>query len=161
MTYARFEDVPVWQEAARLYEAAEDLLENESFPASRGYRDQLDRAALSVSNNIAEGFDRGTNPDLLNFLYISRGSTGEVRSMLCMLEKMVAFRNQESGIRNLKLQTESISKQLGGWVRSLRDSDLKGERYVSEKTRQADMARRGRDEFLKELEQIRNGGART
>src|SRR5687767_12418017 len=87
MTYERFENVPVWQTAAELYEAVEILLENDTFHASRGFRDQLDRAALSVSNNIAEGFERGTTNELLAFLYIARGSAGEVRSMLCLRER--------------------------------------------------------------------------
>jgi four helix bundle protein len=121
-------------------------------------KDQIERAAVSVSNNIAEGFDRGTNPELLTFLYIARGSAGEVRSMLCMLEKMPAFRNQESGIRNLKQQTESISKQLGGWIQSLLNSGMKGQRYVTDKVRNADQRKIERDEFLKKLEQIRQGG---
>ena len=72
MTYQRFEDLPVWQEAARLYELTEDLLGTKSLQASRGFRDQIDRAALSVSNNIAEGFERGTTNELLQFLYIAR-----------------------------------------------------------------------------------------
>jgi four helix bundle protein len=46
-----------------------------------GLRDQLERAALSISNNIAEGFERGTTNELLAFLYVARGSAGEVRSM--------------------------------------------------------------------------------
>ena len=82
MTYERFEDLPVWQKAAELYELVEDLLENRVFKATSGFRDQLDRAALSVSNNIAEGFERGTTNELLQFIYIARGSAGEVRSML-------------------------------------------------------------------------------
>jgi four helix bundle protein len=65
MTYENFEDTPVWQEAARLYELAEDLLENVSFNTSAAFRDQLDRAALSISNNIAEGFERGTTNELI------------------------------------------------------------------------------------------------
>lgn len=84
MTYERFEDLPVWQKAAELYELTEELLEAEAFKATRGYRDQLDRAALSVSNNIAEGFERGTTNELLAFIYIARGSAGEVRSMLIL-----------------------------------------------------------------------------
>src|SRR6266581_982283 len=98
MTYHRFEDLPAWQKAAELYELTEDLLENESFQASRGFRDQLDRAALSVSNNIAEGFERGSTNELLAFLYIARGSAGEVRSMMRVLETWDIFGNCKSQI---------------------------------------------------------------
>src|SRR5882672_5132301 len=87
MTYERFEDLPGWQKAADLYEQTEELLETETFKATRGFRDQLDRAALSVSNNIAEGFESGTTNELLAFIYIARGSAGEVRSMLCLKER--------------------------------------------------------------------------
>jgi 23S rRNA-intervening sequence protein len=73
MTYQRFEEVPVWQKAALFYEATEELLENRDFHGTRGFKDQLDRAALSVSNNIAEGFERGTATGLLAFFYIARG----------------------------------------------------------------------------------------
>ena len=58
----------------------------------------------------------------------------------------------------MKSSVESISRQLGAWIRSIRDSELKGQRYVSEKTRRADKARQEREEFLKKLEQIRKGG---
>src|ERR1051326_6634973 len=91
MTYQRFEELPAWQKAAELYELTEDLLEDDRFQASRGFRDQLDRAALSVSNNIAEGFERGTTNELLAFLYIARGSAGEVRSMLLFSETLPEF----------------------------------------------------------------------
>lgn len=78
--------------------------------------------------------------------------------MLCMLEKIAAFRNLESGIRNLKQQTESISKQLGGWIQSLLNSEMKGPRYVTDKSRAGDQRKIERDEFLKKLERIRQGG---
>src|SRR5438046_7665015 len=83
--YEKFEDLPVWQEAARLYNAVLDLLETPSLPLSSGFRNQLDRAALSVSNNVAEGFERVTTGELLSFLAIARGSSGEVRSMLAVI----------------------------------------------------------------------------
>ena len=51
--YQKFEDLPVWQEAARLYNRVLDLLEEPNVPLTPGFRNQLDRAALSVSNNIA------------------------------------------------------------------------------------------------------------
>lgn len=147
MTYERFEDLPVWQKAADLYETTEDLLENESFKATRGFRDQLDRAALSVSNNIAEGFERGTTNELLAFIYIARGSAGEVRSMLTLkLRRAVKCAwpaNLKSEISNLKSLAESCSRQLRGWADSLQNSEIKGQRHLTEKSRrEADQKKR-------------------
>ena len=69
------------------------------FAAIRGCAINLERAALSVSNNIAEGFERGTTNELLAFLYIARGSAGEVRSMMRVLETW-----GPSAISNLRFQ---------------------------------------------------------
>jgi hypothetical protein len=89
---------------------------------------------------------------LLTFLYIARGSAGEVLSMLFLLEGMKPFRSLDSEFRKLKVATESISKQLGGWIRSLKDSELKGQRYVTDKVRKQAERARDREEFPKELE---------
>jgi four helix bundle protein len=159
MGYKRFEELPVWQASIELALATYAMTAQPAFRRQRSLRDQLERAALSVSNNIAEGFERGTNQELLTFLYISRGSAGEVRSMLCLIERMPAFRDLESGILNSKSSVEGVSRQLGAWIRTLRDSDMKGERYVTERTRRATQACQEREEFLKKLEQIRKGGS--
>ena len=155
MTYQRFEDLPVWQKAADLYEAAEDLLENEAFRASRGFRDQLDRAALSVSNNIAEGFERGTTNELLAFIYIARGSAGEVRSMLCLKERRAGkakwSADLKSQISNLKSLAESCSRQLRGWADSLQNSDIKGQRHLNDSVRRRDDERKRPAAFEKKL----------
>src|SRR5947207_6980396 len=153
MTYQRFEDLPVWQEAARLYEFAEELLENETFKATRGFRDQLDRAALSVSNNIAEGFERGTTNELLAFIYIARGSAGEVRSMLCLKERRARKAgwpaDLKTQISNLTSTAESCSRQLRGWADSLQNSDIKGQRHLNAKTRAQDDQKKRAVEFEK------------
>jgi len=155
MTYQRFEDVPVWQKAAELYEATEELLGNDLFEASRGFRDQLDRAALSVSNNIAEGFERGTTNERLAFLYIARGSAGEVRSMLTLKLRRAQKCNWKpdlkSQISNLISTAESCSRQLRGWADSLQNSEIKGQRHLNEKTRREDNQRKRAAEFQKEL----------
>jgi four helix bundle protein len=157
MRYQQFEDLPVWKSALQLAAEVYSLTERPEFQKRYSLRDQIERAAVSVSNNIAEGFERGTNQELLSFLYIARGSAGEVRSMLCLLNEIPAFRNLESEIRNLRAKTDSISKQLGAWARSLQDSDLKGRRYVTQQTRRQVQAKRDREDFIKELEQIRAG----
>jgi four helix bundle protein len=155
MKYDRFEQLPVWQASIELAAQTYVVTGKSAFRRQRSLRDQIERAAVSVSNNIAEGFERGTNQELLTFLYISRGSAGEVRSMLCLSERLPPFHDLQSDILNLKSRAESVSKQLGAWIRSLQDSGLKGQRYVTEKTRRADEARRDREDFLKRLEQMR------
>ena len=75
--------------------------------------------------------------------------------MLWLLERIPAFCDLGSDILHLKSRAESIAKQLGAWIRSLQDSGMKGQRYVTEKTKKADQARHAREEFLEELDQIR------
>jgi four helix bundle protein len=155
MRYRRFEDLPVWKLAIELAVDVYELTAKPQFRSRYSLRDQIERAAVSVSNNIAEGFERGTNNELLAFLYISRGSAGEARSMLCLLERIPAFNELRTDLASLKTKAESCSRQLKAWSKSLQDSDMKGERHVNEKTRRAAQAAREREEFLKELAEIR------
>ncbi len=153
MNYSRFEELPVWQDAIRLAEEIYNMTEDKSWSGSRSLRDQLERAALSVSNNVAEGFERGTTNELLAFLYISRGSVGEVRSMLCFLERRPGLANFKSQISNLKSMAESCSRQLRGWADHLQNSDIKGQRHLNDKTRASYHSKKGLKEFQDELQQ--------
>jgi len=134
-TFQRFEDLPVWQAAIRLAEGCEDYVENAKDRVTWSKRDQLDRASLSVSNNIAEGFERGTTNELLAFLYIARGSAGEVRSMLCFFDRRPALVHLKSQISNLKSLAQSCSRQLRAWADSLQNSDIAGPRHLNDQSR--------------------------
>jgi len=134
-TYQRFEDLPVWQAAGELYDRIDDFLDRAPPRLRASFRDQLERAALSVSNNIAEGFERGTTNELLAFLYIARGSAGEVRSMLKVASRRPFLADFKSEIANLILLAESCSRQLRGWADSLQNSDIAGPRHLNAKTR--------------------------
>jgi len=151
MKYTRFEELPVWKAAIELGVAVYALAADRAFLRQRSLRDQIERATVSVSNNVAEGFERGSTQELLTFLYIARGSSGEVRSMLCLLERLPLFSHLKSQISNLKSQAESISRQLRGWAESLQNTPIKGQRYLTDKSRRIEQRRRDRDEFLKEL----------
>ncbi|MBI5395915.1 MAG: four helix bundle protein [Verrucomicrobia bacterium] len=151
MTYSRFEDLPVWQEAVRLAKQVYDLTGRNQKRMSPSLRDQSERAALSVSNNIAEGFERGTTNELLAFLYIARGSAGEVRSMLCSLERRPGLADLKSEISNLKSTAESCSRQLRAWADSLQNSEIKGQRHLNDRTRSAAEQKRRAEAFQKEL----------
>ena len=157
MKYARFEDLPVWKASIELAVRIHGLGANPSFKENGSLRDQLERATVSISNNIAEGFERGTTQELLTFLYIARGSAGEVRSMLCLFDRLPEFSDLKSEISDLKSQAESISRQLRGWAESLQESKIKGQRFLTEKTRKSSQAARDRGEFLEKLRTIREG----
>lgn len=77
----KFEDLVVWQMAREITSAVYELT-RQIAAKDYGFCDQIRRAAVSVMNNIAEGYERGTTKELSHFLYIARGSAGEVRSML-------------------------------------------------------------------------------
>ncbi|MEW6410329.1 MAG: four helix bundle protein [Nitrospirota bacterium] len=151
MTYERFEDLPVWKAAISLAEKIYALTGKPPFRRKYSLRDQIERAVLSVSNNIAEGFERGTTQELLTFLYIARGSAGEVRSMLCFLERLPAFKDLKSEISNLKLESEVVSRQLRAWSDSLQNSEIKGQRYLNEKEKVFAKNKKEKAEFLETL----------
>jgi four helix bundle protein len=153
--YKTFEELPVWRDAARLYNRVLDLLEEPNLPLSSGFRNQLDRAALSITNNIAEGFERLTTGELTAFLAIAKGSDGEVRSMVAVVKdrpKLQRFKERLHEIRHL---ADSCGRQLGAWMGSIEDSVVKGKRYLNADMRQQkqmrETAERYRLNFLRSL----------
>jgi four helix bundle protein len=153
MTYQRFEDLPVWNEAIRLAEKVYLLTADAAFQQQYSLRDQLERAAVSVSNNVAEGFERGTTPELLAFIYIARGSAGEVRSMLCLLERLGRCAHLKSEISNLKSSAESCSRQLRAWAANLQDSPIAGQRRLTSATRNRAEQQKRADAFTRKLKE--------
>lgn len=147
MKYERFEDLPVWQMAADLAAAMFEWSQHRSFRGKGDLANQLQRAALSISNNIAEGFERGTTKELLSYLYIARGSAGEVRSMLCVMERMADFRDLRSEISNFKPTCESISRQIRGWTNSLQNSDIEGQRHLNDQSRSQYESRKRKEAY--------------
>lgn len=145
--YERFEDLPVWQEGARLYNAVLDLLEVPGGPLSAGFRNQLDRAALSVSNNVAEGFERRTTAELLAFIAIARGSAGEVRSMMAVVMERVKLKPHAMELGKIRAMAESCCRQLTGWERSVQQLPFEGPRHLPEKERRARAEEKKVDDF--------------
>src|SRR6266478_9028841 len=113
MQYRRFEDLPVWRDSVELARSIYEFAALDIFRRHPGLRDQLERAALSVSNNIAEGFERGTTNELLAFLYIARGSAGEVRSMMRVLERWKLFSHYRSQITIVRFDIYECRVSLG------------------------------------------------
>jgi four helix bundle protein len=116
-TISKFEDLQVWQKARELTVAIyNDHRQCRDF----GFRDQIQRASVSIMNNIAEGFDRKGDKEFAHFLYIAKGSCAEVRSMLHLAAELTYSSKERSD--ELVSQTEEISRMLGGLIRSLHHS---------------------------------------
>ena len=127
-TYKCFEELPIWKSAKDLalaiYKATNAPLFNKDFVLVR----QTRASALSVSSNIAEGFERGTSAELLQFLYIARGSCGELRSQLAIAAEIGYISSSE--FQGLRAKCEETSNQIGGFISYLKNSKLRGHKYA-------------------------------
>lgn len=114
MKIEKFEDIVAWQKAKEL-----TILLYEEFAESKDFvfKDQVQRAGVSIMNNIAKGFERKTNNEFKQFLFISKGSCGEVRSMLYLSKDLNKI--SESSFNKLFSLTEEISKILSGLIKTL------------------------------------------
>lgn len=114
MAIQKFEDIIAWQKAQDLAVAVYG-----AFRPSKdfGFKDQICRAAVSVSNNIAEGFDRGSDADFSRFLYISISSCSEVHSMLHLATRLQYLSDDERD--SLLAQSEEVSRIIRGLIKSI------------------------------------------
>ena len=147
MKYERFEDLPVWRDALELAHRIYVITKDPFFAQPGDLCDQLRRASLSVSNNIAEGFERGSTTELIAFLYIARGSAGEVRSMLRFADRFSEAESLKSDISNLLSMSESCSRQIRAWADHLQNTDIQGPRHLNEQTRNRYESKRRYNKF--------------
>ena len=114
MKIERFEDIIAWQKALDLTVEIYNLFEKTN---DFGFKDQIQRASVSIINNIAEGFERMSNNEFRHFLYVAKGSCGEVRSMLILAKKLNKLPEEKAD--ELKKISLEISKMLSGLIKTL------------------------------------------
>src|SRR5438045_5240805 len=113
MRYERFEDLPVWKTSIDFALRVFKLVEDRAFKGAGDLRDQVQRSSLSISQNVAEGFERGTTNELLYFLYIARGSAGESRSALRFCDRHPAMAHLRGELAELIELALSVSRCRG------------------------------------------------
>lgn len=132
-TVQKFEDLLCWQRARLLTkEIYSETSKNLKFKNDRGLCDQIQRASVSIMSNIAEGFERGTRQEFLNYLFIAKGSAGEVRAQL-----YVALDSGYLNIETFKYLNSLIlecSKLISSFITSLKGSNLSGLQFKKEKS---------------------------
>ena len=115
-----FEDLLVWQKSMSLVESIYRECRNGSQAKEWGLRDQLQRTAVSIPANIAEGYERGSRREYIQFLIIAKGSAGELRCLI-QVGQCVQHLN-ESKSEEFMHQTTEISRMLKGLIQSLKQS---------------------------------------
>lgn len=115
MKISCFEDIIAWQKAKELTLKIYSLFKSlKDF----GFRDQIFRASVSVMNNIAEGFERQSNQEFAHYLFIAKGSCGEVRSMLYLANELKYMKEEEFTF--LISLSKEVSKMILGLIKTLK-----------------------------------------
>ena len=118
-----FEEFEVYKKGILLAKLVFKLLDNKSFEREYGFKDQIKRAVISITNNIAEGSEYNSNKQLIKYLKISKGSCAEVRSML-VLARELDFCEQNQIDESYSLSIE-ISQNLSNFIKYLNSKNLK------------------------------------
>ena len=123
----KFEDILAWQKARELTREIYTHARAGLFAKDFGLRDQVQRAAVSIMGNVAEGFDRGGDKEFIQFLSISKGSCGEVKSHLYLaLDQQYVNSTQ---FDQLYKSADEVGRLLAGFMAYLKQSDLRGRKF--------------------------------
>lgn len=144
-TIKQFEDLLAWQKAREL---VKEIYRAFSGCRDRGFTDQIQRAAVSVMSNIAEGFESGTRQEFLNYLYIAKGSAGEVRAQLYAAHD-IGYLNVET-FKYLNSLAVDCSRLIASFIRGLKTSPVTGHQFKREKSK-SQIGREEFDDYLKKF----------
>lgn len=114
MKISKFEDLEVWKISIELASLIYKITNKENFSKDYGLKDQIRRAVISISSNIAEGFETNNNNDFIRYLKISKGSAGEVKSQLILSSKLGYVSDKET--QNIREVLDLLSLKLGKFI---------------------------------------------
>lgn len=119
-----FEELKVYQDSLTFLTEVHELLKRDSIRTDFVLSNQMKRATLSISNNIAEGFERETYKELVRFLYIAKGSAGEVRNIINVLKRINYIDDNE--YEDFREKIINISKQLSNFIKYIIKTNQQG-----------------------------------
>ena len=128
-TIEKFEDIKAWQKGRELTQMIYRVSKQPEFSKDFGLKDQIRRASISITSNIAEGFERGGNREFIQFLSHSKGSAGEVRSQLYVAADESYISKEE--FDSLYSRCIEISRLLDGFMSYLQKTEIKGRKFQS------------------------------
>jgi four helix bundle protein len=122
----QFEDLAIWKESTVIAVEVYALSDKGKLKADYGMKDQIRRAAMSISNNIAEGFEYDSNMQFIRFLRYAKGSSGELRNQLYVLYKAEVI--EQEIYEDMHKRLVSLSKQISGFIKYLREYEQQQKR---------------------------------
>ena len=125
-----FEELTIFQKARELSAKIYPVTRRGEFKYDSRFVQQIRAAAGSIMDNIAEGFERGGNKEFLNFLYIAKGSCGEVRSQLIRANDVGYLTPEE--YNELYIECRKLSAGIMNFIKEIKSSDLTGAKYKKE-----------------------------
>ena len=135
-TITNFRELKCWQVARMLAKDIYSLTRHSEFAKDYGLKDQIQRAAVSIGSNIAEGFERDSNAEFMKFLSYAKGSVGEVSSQLYTALDVGYVTLQE--LETLEKQLMALGRMIGKLQVSLKNSDLRGRYHTRPETRNSE-----------------------
>lgn len=127
MTLNNFEDLEIWKLSRTLSKEIYQITNSPEFNSDIRFRSQIRAAAGSIMDNIAEGFEREGKKEFTQFLYVAKGSCGEVRSQLCRAMD-VGFISTDQ-YTSLAEQTKRIGAKVSNMIRYLKTSEIEGNKF--------------------------------
>jgi four helix bundle protein len=118
MSVIQFEELECWQEAKALAVMLYQISKDGEFGIDFGLRDQIRRAAVSIASNIAEGKERETIAEFIRYLYMAKGSAGELKTQLLIAQE-IGYLDQLSS-KELQMKIEKISAMIGALIKALK-----------------------------------------
>ena len=122
-----FEELAIFQKARELSQRIYPVTNKDGFKSDFRFAQQIRAAAGSIMDNIAEGFERGGNKEFLNFLYIAKGSCGEVRSQLIRANDVGYLTKEE--YNELYTECRKLSAGIMNFIKELRASEYTGAKF--------------------------------
>jgi four helix bundle protein len=118
--FKSFEEINSWQKARQFNKRIYEITDTQNFKRDFDLVRQIRRASISISSNIAEGFERNTDKEFIQFLYIAKASAAEVRSQLYLAFDLNYIEKME--FEELFNDVSDISKLISGFIKYLNDS---------------------------------------
>jgi four helix bundle protein len=129
MTIKTYEDLRIWKDSAQLAVDIYQLTNQGAFSCDFGLRDQIRRAIISVSSNIVEGYERGSQKEFIRFLYIAKASACEARSQLFIATKLSYLTEDKE--KKLALELIRLTNSIGRFISYLRKRNAPTRQHVN------------------------------